>query len=71
MISFLLVVVVRFVLRRNGIEDAADVLTWVASGLVLGAIIIRMIDKFWPKWFNNKPTREELERKEFGNTGVK
>lgn len=71
MSSFLLVIIVRFVLRRKGMVDAADVLTWVSSGLVLGAIIIRLIDKFLPKWFHNKPTREELERKEFGKTVVK
>jgi len=42
-------------------ESTADLFFCIAIGSALAALIIRLIDKFFPRWSRNRPTRRELE----------
>ena len=64
--SFLIIVIVRFFVERNGNREVADTLFWITIGLSVAIIIFRLFYWLAPKWFGNKPTREELEEKQFG-----
>jgi hypothetical protein len=60
--SMSLCVIVRFVLERKKLVEAADIFFLIAMGLVLAALILWLFDRFAPRWFGNKPSREELDK---------
>ena len=49
-------------------KDELKPLLYLGLALILGSLIFRNLLRFKPEWFNNKPTREELEAKEFDET---
>ena len=51
----------------NKKNDEAYITTSIAIGLIAGSLILRLQKLFFPGSFNNKPTREELEERAFGN----
>ncbi len=69
-VSFILstsALVIALVYLVSGNKDGMKPLMYVGLALVLGSLIFRNLIRFKPEWFDNKPTREELEAKEFNN----
>jgi hypothetical protein len=67
----LLVFAILFVLlgiyfKTTGRADMMYVAGSLAIAFFIGCIILKIQVKFFPNSFNNKPTREELEKKMFG-----
>jgi hypothetical protein len=60
--SMSLCIIARFVLERKKLVEAADILTWILFGIVLAIILARLFDRFAPRWFRHKPSREELDK---------
>jgi hypothetical protein len=60
--GFVVAVILRFVLDRKNLHDAADTVTWIIAGLITAALITWLIDRFAPSWFGNRPSREELDK---------
>ncbi len=59
---FNVLIIVKFILNKNGRQAEADVILYLIIGYVLSYFIHWAITKFFPKWFHsNKPTREEIE----------
>jgi hypothetical protein len=66
-IAAILLVLFRLYLKSNNRDDEAETVQWVTFGLLLAAVICRFIDKVFPKWFDNKPAREEIEERVHGD----
>lgn len=69
-VSFILstsALVIALVYLVSGNKDGMKPLMYVGLALVLGSLIFRNLIRFKPEWFDNKPTRDELERKKFEN----
>jgi hypothetical protein len=66
-IAVILLLLFRTYLRSNRRIEEADTVQWIAIGLLLAALICRFIDRLFPKWFHNKPSREEIEERVHGN----
>jgi hypothetical protein len=62
LIAGTLLVLFSFFIRDDEKQELA---TWIGFGLLLAAIISRL----FKLGFGYKPTREELEEKQFGSTG--
>jgi hypothetical protein len=62
----LFIMLIKEYLKNNNGNETVQILNYVVIGLMLGALIVRIVEKVFPKWFNNKPTREEIEEKMFG-----
>jgi hypothetical protein len=52
--------------KSKGDIEKADSVFWIYSGLLLAALLVRLIGWLFPK-FGIKPTREELEERYLGN----
>lgn len=50
-----------YLTRSN--KEGVNSLMYVGLALILGSLIIRNLIRFKPEWFQNKPTREELDEK--------
>ena len=70
-VSFILsisaLIIAGFYFMSSNKEELKPLL-YVGLTLILGSLIFRNLLRFKPEWFNNKPTREELEAKEFYET---
>lgn len=64
--ALMIVVIVRFFAERNANKELADILSWIMLVLVIVLIVCKLIYWLFPKWFNNKPTLDEIEEKQFG-----
>jgi hypothetical protein len=49
-------------LRSNNHIEEAEKVQWAILGLLLAGLICRFMPKFFPKWFHDKPIREETEK---------
>lgn len=58
----IVLVIYRIYLRNNNRNDEASTVQWLAIGMLGAALICRLIQRFFPKWFDNKPTREDIEQ---------
>ena len=59
----LLLLLFKIYLRNNNRNEDAETVQWIALGLLLASLICRFINKLFPKWFDNKLTREEIENR--------
>jgi hypothetical protein len=62
----LLLLIARFFVKRAGYMETSSMLAWIAAGLAGAALMVRLIDWLFPRSFDNKPTREQIEEKLFG-----
>lgn len=53
----------RWYLTSNGDHETAAIVRYVILGLVIGAFIFRIGQRLFPRWFKERPTREELDEK--------
>ncbi len=58
----LLLMVLRFFVRRSGALATANVLEWVIAALAIGALLVRVMDWFLPRSFDDKDRAEEEQR---------
>jgi hypothetical protein len=65
-VAALVLVIYRLYLRNNNRNEEAVTIQWLAIGMLIAALICRLVQRFFPKWFDSKPTREELEQKVHG-----
>jgi hypothetical protein len=61
LVSFTILSICRLVFKKNGNEDMTEIINWSIFGIALSLVILKIIDHFFPKWFSNRPSREELE----------
>jgi hypothetical protein len=61
-ISAILLFLYRMYLRSNNHTEEAERVQWVIVGLLLAGLICRFMPRLFPKWFHDKPTREEAEK---------
>jgi len=55
-------IIYRIYLRNHNRNDEADTVQWLALGMLSAALICRLIQRFFPKWFVEKPTGEEIKK---------
>lgn len=65
-ISAIVLIGFKIYLRNNNRLEEVETVEWLALSMVIGALICRLIIRFFPKWFNNKPAREEIEKQVHG-----
>jgi protein-S-isoprenylcysteine O-methyltransferase Ste14 len=61
--SGLLLLCVSFFFKRNGRTETVTIIEWIYAVLIIAALIVRLTDWAFPQWFNNRPSREEIEKK--------
>ena len=59
----LLLVFLRWWLASNNRLEEATLLRYIIFGMLIAAVLFRLGQRFFPRWFDNRPTREELEKK--------
>lgn len=59
----ILLVLVRWWLASNNRLEEAALLRYIIFGMLFAAVLFRLGQRFFPRWFDNRPTREELEKK--------
>ena len=64
-ISVILLVLLSSYYKSNSKFDEAYITRTIAIGLAIGLVILKLVVRFFPGSFNNKPTREEMEIKMF------
>ena len=66
-VAVIFLVIFRIYLKSNNRTEEAETVQWVAIGLLVAALICKFIDRLFPKWLHNKPTREEIEERVHGD----
>lgn len=68
---FLVTAVVLFIykiyLTKRGITNDIELIDSLMYGFLLASFIVRISMRYFPGWYKNKPSREEMDRKEQGN----
>ena len=59
----LVMVILKYYYKRHDQPEQATMYQTLAISFFLGGIVLRIIDKFFPNLFGNKPTKEELDEK--------
>ena len=60
-VTVALVVIARMTFKIKKEEYVYEILSWAMLGFVVAMILLKIFDHFFPKWFKDRPTREELE----------
>jgi hypothetical protein len=60
-VAALVLVIYRIYLRNNNRNDEAVTVQWLAIGMLVAALVCRLLQRFFPKWFDDKSTKEEIE----------
>ena len=61
----LLLMLVRFFVKRSGGLATADILEWIIAALVIAALLVRLIDWLLPRSFDDKGSGRLEESKPF------
>ncbi len=63
-VAFVLLSVYRMFLGNKGITGEIKIVNYLRYSFALAWLIVRITFHFFPNWYNDKPTREELDTKE-------
>ena len=57
-----IVLVVRFIFKAKTDTETTEALSWMLVSLTAAIVLVILVDRFFPHWFNNRKSREEFEQ---------
>jgi len=65
-VAALVMILYKLYLRNHRRFEEEQTAAWIAFGILIAALICRLIIRFFPKWFTDKTTSEEIDKQVHG-----